>query len=119
MLWIRKDLEARQIAVESADITAAVLQLPDRSILIGSIYVPPTDPKALQQTLQLLQQLIKSTRQQIGTRIDVVVAGDFNQHDQLWGGQDVSWQRQGEADPIVDFIGDFSLQCLLPKGIKT
>lgn len=34
MLCIRRDLEAMQIAVESADITAAVLHLPDRSILI-------------------------------------------------------------------------------------
>ena len=40
MLWIRNDLEARQIAVDSADITAAVLRLPDRSILIVSLYVP-------------------------------------------------------------------------------
>jgi hypothetical protein len=62
MLWIRKDLEALQIKVESADITAAILRLPDRSILIGSIYIPPADPKALQHTLQLLQQLIESTR---------------------------------------------------------
>jgi endonuclease/exonuclease/phosphatase family metal-dependent hydrolase len=56
---------------------------------------------------------------QIGTRLDVVLAGDFNRHDQLWGGQDIPWQRQGEANPIVDFIGDYSLQCLLLKGIKT
>jgi hypothetical protein len=34
ILWIRKDLEALQIAVESADITAAVLRLPDRPIPI-------------------------------------------------------------------------------------
>jgi exonuclease III len=119
MLWIRKDIEALQIAVESADITAAVLRLPDRSILIGSIYVPPAKPRALQQALQLLQQLIDSTRRQIGTRLDIVMAGDFNQHDQLWGGQDVSWQRQGEANPIVDFIGDYSLQSLLPNSTKT
>jgi Endonuclease-reverse transcriptase len=119
MLWIRKDVEALQIAVESADITAAVLRLPDRSILIGSIYVPPADLRALQHTLYLLRQLIESTRRQIGTRLDVVIAGDFNRHDQLWGGQDVSWQRQREADPIVDFIGDYSLQILLPNGIKT
>jgi hypothetical protein len=37
MLWIRRDLEARQIAVDSADITVAVLHLPDRSILIISV----------------------------------------------------------------------------------
>ena len=47
MLWICKDLEAQQIAVESADITAAVLRLPDRLILISLIYVPLVDPRAL------------------------------------------------------------------------
>ena len=58
MLWIRSDLEARQIAVDSADITAATLSLPDRSILIVSVYVPQGDLAALQRTLQLIQQLI-------------------------------------------------------------
>ena len=27
--------------------------------------------------------------------------------------------RQGEADPIIDFIKDHSLRSLLPRGIKT
>jgi hypothetical protein len=120
MLWIRKDLEARQIALDSADITAAVLRLPDRSILILSIYVPKADLATLQRILQLLQQAIRSAYHQTHTRLDVLVAGDFNRHDQLWGGQDVLLgQRQGEADPIVDFIGDFSLHSLLPRGVKT
>ena len=33
MLWVREDLEAAQLPVGSADITAATLHLPDRSIL--------------------------------------------------------------------------------------
>ena len=119
MLWIRRDLEARQIAVDSADITAAVLRLPDRSILIISVYIPQSDLAALQQMLLLLQQVITSVYCQINTRLDIVIAGDFNRHDQLWGGEDVSMQRQGEADPIIDFIGDFSLHSLLPRRVKT
>ena len=47
MLWIRRDLEARQIAVDSADITAAVLRLLDRSILIISVYILQSDLVAL------------------------------------------------------------------------
>lgn len=39
MLWIRKDIEAEQIPVQSADITAAVLGLPGRRILVVSVYV--------------------------------------------------------------------------------
>src|SRR4030081_1765070 len=38
MLWVRKDMEAEQVPVQSADLTAAVLHLPDRSILVVSVY---------------------------------------------------------------------------------
>ena len=69
--------------------------------------------------LLLLQQVITSVYCQINTRLDIAIAGDFNRHDQLWGGEDVSVQRQGEADPIIDFIGDFSLHSLLPMRVKT
>ena len=118
MLQIHKDLEAQQIAVELADITAAVLHLLDQLILIGLIYVPLVDLRALQHTLQLLQQLIESTYCQISTKMDILMVGDFNQHNQLQGGQDVSWQRQGEANLIVNFIGDYSLQSLLLISTK-
>src|SRR4051794_19114227 len=32
MLWIRKDIEAEQVPVQSADLMAAVLRLPDRVV---------------------------------------------------------------------------------------
>jgi exonuclease III len=83
MLWIRNDLEARQIAVDSADITAAILHLPDRSILVVSVYVPKGSLAILQRILQLLQQVIESAYLQTGSRLDILVAGDFNRHDQL------------------------------------
>ncbi len=51
--------------------------------------------------------------------MDVVVVGDFNRHDQLWGGDDVALKRQGEADPIIDLMGEFALSSLLPRGTKT
>jgi hypothetical protein len=31
----------------------------------------------------------------------------------------VSLERQGEADPIIDLISEFSLSSLLPRGTKT
>ena len=39
MLWIRKDIEAEQVPIQSSDLTAAVLRLPDRSMLVVSVYV--------------------------------------------------------------------------------
>ena len=49
----------------------------------------------------------------------MIVASDFNRHDQLWGGDDILPHRQGEADPIIDLMNDWALQSLLRKGTKT
>ena len=78
MLWIRKDIEIEQIPVQSADLTAVVLRLPDRSILVVSVYVQGNDTEALIDTTEKLRQLTEETRNRIGTRVDVIFAGDFN-----------------------------------------
>lgn len=43
MLWVNKEVEAEQVRIESPDITAAVIRLPERLILVASVYVPPGD----------------------------------------------------------------------------
>ena len=102
MLWIRKDIEAEQVRVQSADLTAAVLRLPDRSVLVVLVDVEGQNGEALVESISKLDQLICDTRDRVGTRVDVLLAGDFNRHDQLWGGNDVSASRQGEADPSAE-----------------
>jgi len=119
MLWIRKDIEAEQVSVQSPDLTAAVLRLPDRSILVVSVYIEPYYVEALLDTRSKLHHLIQGTRDRIGTRVDVILAGDFNRHDQLWGGDEISQDRQGEADPIIDLMSDHALRTLLPRGTTT
>jgi hypothetical protein len=52
MLWVRKDMEAEQVPVQSADLTAAVLHLPDRSILVVSVYVEGNNRAALLDTIR-------------------------------------------------------------------
>ncbi|KYK58873.1 reverse transcriptase [Drechmeria coniospora] len=54
-----------------------------------------------------------------GRRADVVLTGDFNRHDLLWGGDEVSARRQGEGEPIVDLMNEHGLCSLLPRGTKT
>jgi len=119
MIWIRKDLDYKQVPVQSPDLTAVVLQLPNRSILITSIYLPGKDAEAQLYGLQLVQQLIEDTQYRVGTRIDVIIAGDFNCHHPLWGGDEVSIEIQDKADPIIDLIGNYMLHSLLPRGTKT
>jgi hypothetical protein len=47
MLWIQRDIEAEQVPVYSADLTAAKLRLPDRSVLVVSVYVEWNNTEAL------------------------------------------------------------------------
>jgi hypothetical protein len=82
MLWIRKDLEVEHLAIQSPDLTAALIHLPDCKILIVSVYIPQ-GTEALLEEIELIRALINTTCQRIGTRTDIVLAGDFNRHDQL------------------------------------
>jgi len=51
---------------------------------------------------------------------EFIVAGDFNRHDSLWGGDRVAeTSRQGEGEPIVDFMAHVDLQSLLPRETIT
>jgi len=119
MLWIRKDIEAEQVPMQSSDLTAAVLRLPDQSILVVSVYVEPQDAEVLRVVIYELHQVIRETRSKVGTRVDVILTGNFNWHDQLWGGEDVSRERQGEADPIINLMSEYAFHSLLPRGTKT
>ncbi|KJZ70299.1 hypothetical protein HIM_10306 [Hirsutella minnesotensis 3608] len=119
MLWIRSDLEAEQVPVQSADLTAVVLRLEGREVMVVSVYVQGKNDEALTSAMELLRDLIDRFRDGTGNRTDVVLAGDFNRHDLLWGGDDVSPSRQGEGQPIIDLMNDFGLSSLLRRGTKT
>ena len=117
MLWVNKEMEAEQVRIESQDITAVAVRLPDRLILFASAYVPGGDPQALRETCDNLRKAVEDVRRGAGTVVEVVV--DFNRHDQLWGGDHVSLERQGEANQIIDLMSDLALSSLLRRGTKT
>lgn len=119
MLWINKDVEAEQVMIESPDLTAAIVRLPDQLVLVASIYVPGCDAQALRSICSMLRNAITEARRKAGTAVELAIVGDFNRHDQLWGGDEVALERQGEADPIIDLMNEFSLSSLLPRGTKT
>ena len=116
---MRRDLETEQVAVSSPDLTAAVLRLQDRQVLVVSVYVQCNDVSALLAAVREVSDLISRFRKGTGHRTEVVVAGDFNRHDVLWGGEGTIMRRQGEGQPIVDLMNDHGLQSLLPRGTKT
>lgn len=119
MLWIRKDLEAEQVPIQSSDLTAAVLRLPERLVLIVSVYVEGVEKRALTESCQLLRKATEEIRRGAGQELEVLIVGDFNRHDQLWGGDEILAARQGEADEIIEMMTEYSLSSLLPRGTKT
>jgi exonuclease III len=119
MLWINKDVEAEQVTIQSPDITAAIIRLPERLVLAVSVYAPGLDTQALRDICDNLQKTIQEMRRKANSAVELVIVGDFNRHDQLWGGDEVSAEKQGEADLIIDLMNEFSLSSLLRRGTKT
>jgi hypothetical protein len=96
-----------------------VIQLPKQLIFIALVYVEQGNAQSLRDTRSSLRKAITKVRQDTGIVVEVLIMGDFNQHDQLWGGDNVSLERQGEVDPIINLINKFALSSLLKQGTKT
>jgi hypothetical protein len=124
MIWAHRDLAVKQIPVASSDVTAVVAELEGRQILAISIYVPARESEADDELISRLdcvrQTIYRVRRQHSPQSVEVIVAGDFNRHDQLWGGDEVgTTARQGEGEPIIDLLQEFELDSLLPRGTIT
>ncbi|KAK7991514.1 hypothetical protein PG988_000308 [Apiospora saccharicola] len=66
-----------------------------------------------------LRTAIEVVRRRTETSKELVFTGNFNRHDQRWGGEEVRLERQGEADPIIHLMAEFGLSILLSRGAKT
>jgi hypothetical protein len=86
---------------------------------MASVYVEGGNASALDDACNHLLNTITKVRRDTGTVVEILIMGDFNRHDQLWGGDDVSLGRQGEADPIIDLMNECALSSLLKRGTKT
>ena len=123
LIWVHKDIQARQVPIPSPDLTAVLITIQDRKILAFSVYIPPIGPTARQDLtsrVEAIKTTIISTTNQYNREIELVIAGDFNRHDQLWGGDGIATTvRQGEAADIIHLLYEFDLQSLLPRGTIT
>ena len=122
-----RDVAATQVHVDSADITAVVAYVGGRKLVVVSVYIPTLKSmqnrdkgrEALTSRLDIIREVVQ--REQLrDPHTEVIVAGDFNRHNPLWGGSSVDNEpRQEESEPIIDFMGELSLQSLLPAGTIT
>jgi len=116
LIYAHTDIRTRGVPVASPDIVAVQIRVGMRAILAVSVYVPPQNQEALRKTARLLRQTVRN----YGSGHEVIIAGDLNRHDSLWGGDHVGISpRQGEAQDIIELMGDLGLQSLLPRGSIT
>ncbi|CAD0055227.1 unnamed protein product [Aureobasidium pullulans] len=124
-MWINRNNEYTQLTINSNDITAIVMRHGIRSILLVSIYIPcigngqEVDTQELHTRLQEVQEAITGEGD-CNAELEVFIAGDFNRHDTIWGGNEVALgMRQGEGSRILDFIEENNLQLLTQRGVPT
>ncbi|EXL64862.1 hypothetical protein FOPG_18892 [Fusarium oxysporum f. sp. conglutinans race 2 54008] len=67
-----------------------------KQALVVSVYVAGKDEEALRTAMRQLHTTIASLRSSTGKRTDIMIAGDFNRHDQLWGGGGATMWRAGD-----------------------
>jgi ribonuclease HI len=127
LIYLNRKTRFRQVSIPSPDIAAGLLTTATQHILVISVYVP-RDPSAsreqngreLTQRLHLIALAWGEAKEKWGADVQLFVAGDFNRHDQLWGGDAVaSSQYHGEGTPILEWMGDLGMNSMLPRGTKT
>jgi hypothetical protein len=67
--------------------------LRQKKILVASTYVPEGDEEILETELENLIRLIKQARRKTAEDIYVLIIKDFNKHDILWGGTEVTYKK--------------------------
>jgi hypothetical protein len=123
MIWTHKDLKARPVPTNTTDLAAALIEIQHRTILVISAYIPHKTSVAdreLQERLRHIRDIVTQTRRHHTSQVELIIAGDFNRHDQLWGGDKVGLSnRQGEAAPIIELMAELDLQTPNPRGEPT
>lgn len=111
--------------MEYTSITAVLIQLYDRKVVVFSVYIPPRVDEhhleELKNRLNLIRSTIVDQKTKHGPHLEILVAGDFNRHHHPWGRNQVvtNHTRQDEAEPIPDLMADHELESLLPGGTIT
>ena len=126
LIFINKNTSFVQIPVDSPDVTASTIQTEHGTIFVASVYIPGkhrhnTSMQALAQMaetrLRALDAAIATAKAKHGPSLTLVIGGDFNRHDPVWGGDVVQAHRhQGEGGPILQWMHNNSLFSTLKRG---
>lgn len=114
LIFIHNDPPTTQIPVESSDVTAALITTEEGPVLIASVYLPGKSRNSYEEQalydsatarLTALGWAIEKAKQQYGALLPLVVGGDFNRHDPVWGGFHIPQnQYAGEGEPVLHWM---------------
>lgn len=115
----------RQVQCDNLDTTGILVNTSAGSILIFSVYIPPIGgtreaaEAELQNTLQALDTTITQNPSNSDGACHLVIGGDFNRQDPLWGGDNIQPYRVGEATGLIAFMEEHGLYHQLRRGQAT
>lgn len=126
-IWASKEVASTQLAVDSPDITAILAHISGKRIVLVSVYIPDLNVRRnneenLEELSSRVEMISKLVQDELlrDPHTEVIIAGDFNRHNPLWGGSDIAnAPRLDESAPIIDLMAELSLQSLLPTGVIT
>ena len=125
MLWVNSSNLARQVPVDSHDITAAIIRVQQERILVVSMYDPNCSratsdrSAALAHKLEIVQEVVEQARAEGDPDMLILICTDLNRHNTVWTGREPIPGRQHEGDGILEFAQALQLDTLLEPGTIT
>jgi len=114
----------RQIPCDYPDVAAIKIWTAESQTLFFSIYIPPaplftTDDTSAMPTLTAIENAITATTQNEHRTTNIIIAGDFNRHHPMWGGNNIPPRFIEHASDLITFFQTHNLSSCLPRGTAT
>ena len=114
----------RQIPCDHPDVAAIKIWTAESQTLFFSIYIPPvpiftTDDTSAIPTLTAIENTITATTQNGHRTTNIIIAGDFNRHHPMWGGNNIPPRFIEHASDLITFFQTHNLSSCLPRGTAT
>ncbi|KAJ5240343.1 reverse transcriptase [Penicillium citrinum] len=114
----------RQIPCDHPDVAAIKIWTAESQTLFFSIYIPPapifaTDDTSAIPTLTAIENTITATTQTGHRTTNIIIAGDFNRHHPMWGGNNIPPRFIEHASDLITFFQTHNLSSCLPRGTAT
>jgi hypothetical protein len=122
MIWVHKDVQFQELETGSRDLVAVFVKTEDQVIAAMSAYIEwktSEEDVELKNAIEKVEEVIRKARLTTTEAVEILITGDFNRHDQLWGGDGIgrTW-RQGEGTPIIDMMAEHGPSFLAKTSVN-